>query len=255
MIAATLANPEAVGDALRDAKANGVQIISYNSGVEFAGEVGSQFHLALDDTGVGHLAGEQFTERGVSGDIGCLIHEEANVGLEQRCQALTDSYTGGDVHIVRLQEGADAQTIGLALGRRLISPSEPQLDALLALNGDTLNIAMEVVTRIHDRGGRVIRLASVGQTPVRLEHGVEPLRRHLVFVTSSLAGTQGSLIVGAMQMMHTSVLRSQLIGSTIVLTGTPVLFQVLDTPEDTEAVLESLRQLRDRLELGDIIDE
>ena len=256
VIAATLANPDAVGQALLDARENGARIVTYNSGVEFAGEVGSEFHLALDDTGVGGLAGEQFVERGVSGDIGCLIHEEPNVGLVERCEALAETYTGGEVHMVRLPQGASDEAIGLALGRRLISPTEPRLEALLALNGQTLNIAMGVVTRIQERGGRVVRLASVGQTPaLLLRHSEEVLRRHLVFITSSLVGAQGSLIVGAMQMVHTTVLRPQLFGNTIVLTGTPVLFQVADTPDDAAAVRESLRELNERLQLGDIIDE
>ena len=115
---------------------------------------------------------------------------------------------------------------------------------------------MGVVTRIQERGGRVVRLASVGQTPaLLLRHSEEVLRRHLVFITSSLVGAQGSLIVGALQMVHTTVLRPQLFGNTIVLTGTPVLFQVADTPDDAAAVRESLRELNERLQLGDIIDE
>ena len=255
VIAATLADPEAVGGALREAKTNGARILTYNSGAEFAAEVGSSFHLAMDDPGVGTLAGEEFVKRGVSGDIGCLVHEEANVGLEQRCEALADSYTGGDVHVIRLAEGADAQAVGLALARRLTSRTEPRLEALLALNGQTLNTAMATVTQIHERGGRVVRLASVGQTPALFRHGEESLRRHLVFVTSTLAATQGSLIVGAMQMVNASVLGSQLAASTINLIGTPIVFQVAETPEATAAVRESLRQLEERLKLGDIIDE
>ena len=255
VIAATLADPDAVGGALRDAKADGARILTYNSGAEFAAQIGSAFHIAMDDPGVGTLAGEEFVKRGVSGDIGCLIHEEANVGLEQRCEALAESYSGGDVHVIRLPEGAGAQAIGRALARRLTSADEPRLEALLALNGQTLNVAMATVSQIHERGGRVVRLASVGQTPALFQHGEEALRRHLVFVTSTLAGTQGSLIVGAMQMIHNSVVGSQLTASTINLIGTPIVFQVAATQEGTAAVRESLRRLDELLKLGDIIDE
>ena len=109
VIAATLADPDTVRDALLGAKAAGARIITFNSGAEYAASVGSEMHIALDDWAAGRLVGEVFNSKGISGAIGCLLHEEHNVGLVTRCEALTATYTGGDVIEIQLPEGGDRQ--------------------------------------------------------------------------------------------------------------------------------------------------
>ncbi len=129
-ISATLANVDAVGDALREAAAAGVQITTYNSGINAARSVGSALHLALDETAGGIAAGNELNKLGVSGDVWCVIHEEVNIGLEERCDGLESAYTGGTVSRMRIHDaaGREAAEAGFA---------DESLAAVIALNVDT----------------------------------------------------------------------------------------------------------------------
>ena len=66
-IATTLADPEAMKPAVREAIAAGIPVISYNSGAEDAAEVGTALHISLDDHEAGRVAGEEFNRRGIRG--------------------------------------------------------------------------------------------------------------------------------------------------------------------------------------------
>lgn len=96
-IAATLADVDAVGDALREAHAAGVNVLTYNSGGRSSGAVNAYAHLALDDLRGGELVGERLNESGVRGEVWCVIHQSNNVGLEERCDGITATYAGGAV--------------------------------------------------------------------------------------------------------------------------------------------------------------
>ncbi|MYG90187.1 MAG: substrate-binding domain-containing protein, partial [Chloroflexi bacterium] len=104
VIASTLASPDDVREPLMQAKAAGTQVITFNAGVEHAKSVGSEIHIALNDHAAGELAGQQFNERGITGQVACLIHERDNLSLEHRCDGLEASYQGAGVMRIRLEE-------------------------------------------------------------------------------------------------------------------------------------------------------
>lgn len=126
-IAATLAAPDAVGDALREATGAGVHVVTYNSGAEASRGVGAFAHIGLDDRRGGEQAGEWLNEQEISGQVQCLLHERDNVGLTQRCDGLESTYTGGGVQRVDVSEGIDELSSGLA---------GSEAAALVALNVD-----------------------------------------------------------------------------------------------------------------------
>lgn len=101
-IAATLADFEAVGEALQEASAAGVNVLTYNSGRSRSRDVGAFAHLSLDDEQGGVLVAEQLNQAGVTGEVWCLIHERVNVGLEERCDGLERAYSGAAVKRVRI---------------------------------------------------------------------------------------------------------------------------------------------------------
>ena len=127
-LAATLAAPEAVGDALREAVAAGAPVLTYNSGAEVSRGVGAYAHLGLDDRRGGELAGERLNQHGTSGTVLCLLHEQDNIGLTQRCDGLQSAYNGGSVEQVDVSAGLDELGAGLA---------DTDAVALVALNVDT----------------------------------------------------------------------------------------------------------------------
>ncbi len=106
-IATTLVSPDELAPAIAEAAAAGIPVMSFNSGAEAAAEVGTSFHIGLNDRRAGEIAGEQFNKEGAQGDILCLIHEPNNVGLHERCEGLAATYANGSVQTWNY-EGADA---------------------------------------------------------------------------------------------------------------------------------------------------
>ena len=98
-IATTLVSPDELAPAIAEAAAAGIPIMTFNSGVEAAGDVGASFHIGLDDRRAGELAGEEFNLQGIDGTILCVVHEANNVGLHERCDGLAATYANGDVEV------------------------------------------------------------------------------------------------------------------------------------------------------------
>ena len=96
-ITTTLPDPEGVREALAEADAAGIPIVSFNSGADSAAELGSAVHIAVDESAIGRLAGEEFTRLGATGKLLCVLHEEANVALRERCAAAGEAYEGGEL--------------------------------------------------------------------------------------------------------------------------------------------------------------
>jgi len=91
-IVTTLADPPALTSALTEAQAAGVAVFTFNSGGREARRIGSVFHTAIDDYHAGREVGEALTEDGAQGTALCVIHEQHNVGLDERCQGLASAY-------------------------------------------------------------------------------------------------------------------------------------------------------------------
>ncbi len=106
-IATTLVSPQELAPAISEATAAGIPVMSFNSGIQAAAEVGTSFHIGLDDRRAGEIAGEQFNQEGTQGTILCLIHEADNVGLQDRCEGLAATYANGAVETWSF-EGRDA---------------------------------------------------------------------------------------------------------------------------------------------------
>lgn len=126
-IATTLVSPDALASAIAEATAAGIPVMSFNSGSQAAAEVGTSFHIGLDDRRAGEIAGEQFNQEGIQGTILCVIHEADNVGLLERCEGLAATYANGDVEHWHY-EGRDAADA--VLGRY----AEGDIGAVMALS-------------------------------------------------------------------------------------------------------------------------
>jgi simple sugar transport system substrate-binding protein len=89
----SLANPDALKDAVVKAVDAGIPVITINSGVDVYKELGALTHVGQTEFVAGQGAGEQFNAAGATSVL-CVIHEEANIGLEQRCDGLADTFNG-----------------------------------------------------------------------------------------------------------------------------------------------------------------
>ena len=114
----SLADPEALKPALDQAAAAGVPVITINSGIDFYLEMGALTHVGQSELTAGRAVGNRLTSMQLSGNVLCFLSESGNVGLEQRCDGVEATYTGGEV--IRIREDLDytrfAEMISLISG-------------------------------------------------------------------------------------------------------------------------------------------
>ncbi|MCY3734072.1 MAG: substrate-binding domain-containing protein, partial [Chloroflexi bacterium] len=228
VIATTLASPDHVREPLKLAKAAEIQVITFNAGVEHARSVGSEIHIALNDRAAGELAGEQFNELGISGQVACLIHERDNLSLEHRCEGLEDAYQGSGVTRIQLEEvgsqierdhGGYIDTLAAAL----VEQQGPGYDGVLALNADTLGHTLTALHQVSALGNGLL-IASVGFNVDDLaEFPADWLDRHLGRLISDSADAQGFFVGGALQLSY-NLHNAHVIGQPQLWLADPSLF-------------------------------
>lgn len=98
----SLADPQAMAPALDQAAGAGIPVITINSGIEHYLETSALTHVGQYDSTAGRLVGDQLTTMGLSGDVLCVIQEANNLGLEERCDGVEETYKVGEVVRVRL---------------------------------------------------------------------------------------------------------------------------------------------------------
>ena len=155
-IATTLVSPDELAPAIAEATAAGVPVMSFNSGAESAAEVGTSFHIGLNDRRAGEIAGERFNQEGTEGTILCVIHEPNNVGLQERCEGLAATYVNGDIEtwpfagrdaadavLERYAQGDIGAVMALSdsVGVRILTAQWPNPEVPLATFGLNLGFA------------------------------------------------------------------------------------------------------------------
>src|SRR3954462_14227966 len=83
-LAVSVPNADAIRGSLQKAKQAGIPIITLNSGESDSKALGAITHVGQDETVAGRAAGAKFKAAGVK-KVLCIIHEQGNVGLNQRC--------------------------------------------------------------------------------------------------------------------------------------------------------------------------
>ncbi|WP_030810214.1 sugar ABC transporter substrate-binding protein [Streptomyces sp. NRRL S-337] len=89
----TLAKPQAVKAAVRKAEAAGIPVITINSGGEFSRAYGALTHIGQDESVAGRAVGEELNHRGAK-KVLCVLHEQGNVSLEDRCAGVRKGFHG-----------------------------------------------------------------------------------------------------------------------------------------------------------------
>jgi simple sugar transport system substrate-binding protein len=140
-LAVSAPNPDAIRDALATAKDAGIPIITLNSGAEESASLGAITHVGQTETIAGEGAGAKLKEAGATKLI-CIIHEQGNIGLNQRCDGAKKTF-GGDVENVQVAGTADISTTLTEIQSKL--ESDDSIDAVLALNPDIAVAARDAV--------------------------------------------------------------------------------------------------------------
>ncbi len=131
-LAVSVPNADAIKGALAQAKSAGIPIITLNSGANDSKALGAITHVGQDEAIAGKAAGERFKSDGVK-KVLCVIHEQNNIGLQQRCDGVKQGF-GGDVTNLQVKGTADVATTQTEIKSKL--QADKSFDAVITLNPD-----------------------------------------------------------------------------------------------------------------------
>jgi simple sugar transport system substrate-binding protein len=140
-LAVSVPNASAIKDSLAKAKAAGIPIITLNSGVDDYKALGAITHVGQSEGIAGQAAGAKLKAAGVK-KVLCVIHEQNNIGLQQRCDGVKKGF-GGDVTNLQVKGTEDIATTQTEVKSKL--QADKSFDGVIALNPD---IAAAVKTAI-----------------------------------------------------------------------------------------------------------
>ncbi|POX50148.1 sugar ABC transporter substrate-binding protein [Streptomyces sp. Ru71] len=92
-IAITLAKPDAMKSVVAKAKSAGIPVVGLNSGVSDWKKLGLLEFFGQDETVAGEAFGKKLNEVGAKKAV-CVIQEQGNIGLTQRCDGVKKTFSG-----------------------------------------------------------------------------------------------------------------------------------------------------------------
>ncbi|MFJ3230691.1 sugar ABC transporter substrate-binding protein [Streptomyces sp. NPDC086787] len=92
-IAITLAKPDAMKDVVAKANAANIPVVGLNSGVSDWQKLGLREFFGQDETVAGEALGKRLNQSGAK-KVACVIQEQGNVGLTQRCDGVKKTFSG-----------------------------------------------------------------------------------------------------------------------------------------------------------------
>ncbi len=132
-IIVSMANPDALKDAIKSATDAGIPVITINSGEAKSKEFGALVHVGQSENVAGQGAGTQFNNAGVKHLI-CVVHEEANIGLEDRCAGAKTTFKGGKFEEFSVASTGVKDVAGTLKAIQNKLTADTSIDGILALN-------------------------------------------------------------------------------------------------------------------------
>ena len=140
-LAVSVPNYDAIKDSLAKAKAAGIPIITLNSGVDQFKEIGAITHVGQTEELADEAAGQKLKAAGVK-KVLCVIHEQNNIGLQQRCDGVKKGF-GGPVTNQQVKGTEDIATTQTEIKSKL--QADKSFDGVIALNPDIASAAVTAV--------------------------------------------------------------------------------------------------------------
>jgi simple sugar transport system substrate-binding protein len=140
-IAVSAPDPDAITDPVKTAVDAGIPVITINSGAEESAGMGAITHVGQTETIAGEGAGAKLKEAGATKII-CIIHEQGNVGLNQRCEGAKKGF-GGEVENLQVAGVSDVSTTLTEIQSKL--ESDDSIDGVLTLNPDIAMAARDAI--------------------------------------------------------------------------------------------------------------
>jgi simple sugar transport system substrate-binding protein len=140
-LAVSVPNASAIKDSLAKAKAAGIPIVTLNSGAEDSTALGAITHVGQTETIAGKAAGAKLKAAGVK-KVLCVVHEQNNIGLQQRCDGVKQGF-GGTVTNLQVKGTADIATTQTEIKSKL--QADKSYDGVITLNPDIASAAKTAV--------------------------------------------------------------------------------------------------------------
>jgi|tagenome__1003787_1003787.scaffolds.fasta_scaffold20831538_2 simple sugar transport system substrate-binding protein len=160
-LAVSVPNASAIQGSLAKAKSAGIPIITLNSGVDDYKKLGAITHVGQSEGIAGQAAGAKLKAAGVK-KVLCVIHEQNNIGLNQRCDGVKKGF-GGPVTNLQVKGTADIATTQTEVKSKL--QADKSYDGVITLNPD---IAAAVKTAIKGASSSA-KLATFDLSPAVLK--------------------------------------------------------------------------------------
>jgi len=145
-IAITLAKPDAMKDAVAKATAAGIPVVGLNSGLSDWQTLGLQQFFGQDETVAGEAFGKKLNELGSKKAV-CVIQEQGNVGLTQRCDGVKKTFTG-TVEVLNVN-GTDMPSVKSTITAKL--NQDKAIDYVVTLGA---SYALTAVQSVSDAGSK-----------------------------------------------------------------------------------------------------
>ena len=197
----------AISSALAEAEAAGIPIVTLNSGSDLLETMPTVItHVGQSERVAGVGAGRRLGEGGAT-TVLCILHEENNIGLQERCAGAKEGLakSGGEVINVQVTGKADPASTALEIGAKMAAESP---DAVLTLDPDIAMAALKEVT------SRDATLATFDLSPDVLD---EVTAGTIAFAVDQQPYLQGYLPVTFLELAVRN--RNEVGANTIVATG------------------------------------
>jgi simple sugar transport system substrate-binding protein len=203
-IATSNPNTDALRDPIKKATDAGIPVITLNSGQGDFADLGAITHVGQDEGVAGEAAGKRLADS-APGKLLCVVHEQGNTGLEERCAGAKKGF-GGSVENVQVKGVNDIATSTTELQSKL--QSDKDVTAVLTLNPDIAVAARDAVQgassdaklATFDLSGDVVKAVKAGEIEFAVDQQ-QYLQGYLPVVFLTLYNTNANTVGGGLPVL------------------------------------------------------
>ncbi|WP_225830160.1 sugar ABC transporter substrate-binding protein [Streptomyces sp. NK08204] len=145
-IAVTLAKPDAMRSVIGKAEQAGIPVVGLNSGLSDWKKMGLLEFFGQDESVAGEAFGDKLNSTGAK-NVVCVIHEQGNVGLTQRCDGVKKTFKGTTETLY--VNGADMPSVKSTITAKL--KQNRSVDTVVTLGAP---FALTAVQSVGDAGSK-----------------------------------------------------------------------------------------------------
>ncbi|MFF8445102.1 sugar ABC transporter substrate-binding protein [Streptomyces californicus] len=134
----SLAKPDAMKAVVAKAVKAGIPVVTVNSGSAESKEFGALTHIGQDEAIAGEAVGDELNARGREKAL-CVLHEQGNVGHEQRCAGAKKTFDGTLQNLY--VDGTNMPDVTASIEAKL--QSDQDIDAVVTLGAPFADAAVQ----------------------------------------------------------------------------------------------------------------